>query len=693
MKMGLRGKILVPTLCAVFLTMGLASYFSYRKAADQLWNEMLNASSSSVDILAKGTGMWVEDIRAVLLIQSRSPQIVGFLREPSPASREAAVTALKELTGFEESVQAANLLDVKGETVLSSDPKATGNFADRDYFKLAMRGEASVSEPLVSRVTGKPVFIVAAPVKDGGRIMGVVYARVDLGKFTDTMVSPIRLGRTGHAFLATRQGLVFAHPDAALIMKRNLAESAWGRGLVGLDKGQVSHADQGEEQSVAFTREKATGWIVAVTVNRADSAEASKAVRDATAAFGGAGIVLVSLIIFFIVRAMVRDLAANADFAHAVAQGQLDRSLDVRRDDELGVLSDSLRVMVERLRGMIATAEGKTREAEEQTEIARKAVLQAEEALAQAERAKAEGMLAAAARLEDVVAVVSSASEELTAQVEESSRGSQEQARRTDETATAMEEMNATVLEVARNASQAAETTVRAKDMAEEGSHVVEKVVQGISHVMDQAQALKTDMNALGRRAEGISQVMTVINDIADQTNLLALNAAIEAARAGDAGRGFAVVADEVRKLAEKTMTATREVGEAISGIQQGARVNVNNVETAARLIEEATGLANSSGESLRQIVELVENAADQVRSIATAAEQQSAASEEINRSVEDINRISSLTSEAMRHASSAVAELSSQAQVLGSLIRELQCEGEKATDCKPLAATRALPS
>jgi methyl-accepting chemotaxis protein len=195
--------------------------------------------------------------------------------------------------------------------------------------------------------------------------------------------------------------------------------------------------------------------------------------------------------------------------------------------------------------------------------------------------------------------------------------------------------------------------------------------------VMTQAQELKTDMNTLGKQAEGISQIMTVINDIADQTNLLALNAAIEAARAGEAGRGFAVVADEVRKLAEKTMSATREVGDAISGIQQGTKKNVGNVENIGRLIEEATDLANKSGEALKEIVGLVDMASDQVRSIATAAEEQSAASEEINRSIEDINRISSEVSEAMRQSAHAVGEMAEQAQVLNGLIHELKSDGK----------------
>jgi len=166
---------------------------------------------------------------------------------------------------------------------------------------------------------------------------------------------------------------------------------------------------------------------------------------------------------------------------------------------------------------------------------------------------------------------------------------------------------------------------------------------------------------------------MNVISDIADQTNLLALNAAIEAARAGDAGRGFAVVADEVRKLAEKTMSATQEVGANITAIQQSARTNINEVGEAAKAITEATDLANTSGQALTEIVDLASVNSSVVTSIATAAEEQSATSEEINRAIEEINQIVGRTTGGMRQASQAVQELAQMAQELNRVMGELR--------------------
>ena len=388
--------------------------------------------------------------------------------------------------------------------------------------------------------------------------------------------------------------------------------------------------------------------------------------------FGVTLIILLPLA-FWVMHSILRPLDKGVTFATAVAGGDLEQDLDVHGADEIGTLADALRAMVANLKGLIAEAEDKSRHAAEEATRAREATTQAEEARRQAENAKREGMLQAAGLLEEVTLRLTSSSEQLAAQVEQSSRGAEFQKERAGETATAMEEMNATVLEVARNASQAADAAQQAREEAAGGEDVVRQSVEAIAEVQRTANDLRSNMNALGEQAEGIGQIMNVISDIADQTNLLALNAAIEAARAGDAGRGFAVVADEVRKLAEKTMTATQEVGQAVSGIQGGARTSVEVTDNAVKAINRATELAAASGQVLTEIVRLVDESSDQVRSIATASEQQSAASEEINRSVEDVSRVSHETSAAMTQSEQAVYDLSEQAMRLKALVEDLK--------------------
>ena len=286
---------------------------------------------------------------------------------------------------------------------------------------------------------------------------------------------------------------------------------------------------------------------------------------------------------------------------------------------------------------------------------------------------QAETLKEAAQAINEITDLMASASDELSAQIDETARGAELQKERVSETATAMEQMNSTVLEVAKNASNAAENTEAAKQNALEGEKVVQESIKAIKEVQKLTNLVKENMNQLGKKAENIGEIINVISDIADQTNLLALNAAIEAARAGEHGRGFAVVADEVRKLAEKTMAATKEVGEAIASIQDDVVKNIEDTERASQAVEKSTELAANSGKALQEIVHLSETNADQVRSIATAAEEQSASSEQITRAVEEINRISAETSEGMQQAASAIAELAEYAQKLKNLVKEMQ--------------------
>ena len=377
-----------------------------------------------------------------------------------------------------------------------------------------------------------------------------------------------------------------------------------------------------------------------------------------------------------IMQQLGEDPGYLATVAGEIARGNLE--VNFRPQKRPGGVYHVMQNMVGTMKEKIAEAVEKSAEAARQADQANIAMQEAQAAKDEAQHARAEGMLQAANQLENVVNILTSASEELSAQIEQSSRGSDEQSLRISETATAMEQMNATVREVASNAGHASEMSGNARAQAQEGENIVSRVVRGIDEVSRQSQELKQDMDTLSHQAEGIGQIMGVISDIADQTNLLALNAAIEAARAGDAGRGFAVVADEVRKLAEKTMSATHEVGQVISGIQEGTRKSVVGVDRSISNIQEATNLAKESGQTLRSIVELVDQTNDQVRSIAAASEEQSAASDEISRSVEQVATISSQTASAMGQAAQATAELARQSQVLQRLINEMKEESSK---------------
>ncbi|NDV21524.1 Cache 3/Cache 2 fusion domain-containing protein [Desulfovibrio sp. JC022] len=268
---------------------------------------------------------------------------------------------------------------------------------------------------------------------------------------------------------------------------------------------------------------------------------------------------------------------------------------------------------------------------------------------------------------------LASAADELSAQVDESRRGAEVQQERASETATAMDQMNATVMEVARNAGEASENARTTKGKAVEGQELVGQVVTAIQALEQNSEELKSSMEELGIRTDSIGKVMNVITDIADQTNLLALNAAIEAARAGEAGRGFAVVADEVRKLAEKTMDATKEVGEAITSIQESTRTNIRVSENAVESIVKSTDLASKSGDALDEIVRMVETSADQIEGIAAAAEEQSASSEQISRATEEINVISAEAAETTVQSAMAISEVAKLAANIKELIRNMQ--------------------
>ena len=686
MKLNIRNKLLLPSISVLVVLMVGSAVVVAKLVASQLEHNTNNTLAMGSAILGKNirnaVGNYTDAVHAMASDISLRPLANALGRDDGADRSEARDAAQEEIAHMADIYKFFPVISIAsrdGSIVAATSRDTIGkiNVTRQAYFQQSLRGENAVSEPVVSEALPGKGVVFSSPLRDdGGQVTGVLYAILPAQRLIADTIENVKIGKTGYAYLIDgKSGLMLAHPNLKMVQEFNFfSRHAWSAQLRTSAAGNLSYtASDGKERMLSYQTDPASGWIAVTCINARELEEEAAAIRNETIAVMLAAVAIVALILFLVIRPFIRDLLRGVRFAQAIDRGNLEESLAVRRNDELGILFDALRDMVASLKKMILSSQRDSEAAQKESARAQQAMTEAEEARMAAEGAKREGMLGAAAKLEALGSSVSSASAELSAQIEQSDRTATASAQRLEAAAAAMNEMNAAVQEVARNASAAAQASTETRMKAEIGQSVVQKTVNSIAEVHRVSLKLKEDMAKLGSNAQDITRIMDVISDIADQTNLLALNAAIEAARAGDAGRGFAVVADEVRKLAEKTMTSANDVSSATNAIQESTAKSMESVEQSVERIAEATRYVQESGEALRDIVETVGTTSDQVNAIATASEEQSASSEQINQSIAVVSGMSAQTARAMDEAAKAVSELSRQTQRLSTLILEMK--------------------
>ncbi len=283
-------------------------------------------------------------------------------------------------------------------------------------------------------------------------------------------------------------------------------------------------------------------------------------------------------------------------------------------------------------------------------------------------------------KIRDAMTRVSRAAGEVTAAVTELNASSQAMVKGTEEVtaqastvATAGEEMAATSLDIANNCNAAAESSRHANQLATTGATIVQGTVDGMARIAERVRATARSVENLGVRSDEIGAIVGTIEDIADQTNLLALNAAIEAARAGEQGRGFAVVADEVRALAERTTSATKEIGGMIRAIQTETKQAVFSMEEGVSEVEKGTDEASKSGGALQEILTQINEVTNQINQIATAAEEQSSTSRDISNNMHMITDTFHETAKGTQATALAADQLATLASDLRGLVAQFR--------------------
>ncbi|WP_158553382.1 methyl-accepting chemotaxis protein [Peribacillus saganii] len=552
------------------------------------------------------------------------------------------------------------IIDKNGIPIADSDPKLRGQkntYTDRDYFKAAMEGKSAIGKMVISKTSGKPVVVLAVPIKDdSGQVTGVLANSINAEFFTST-VSKIKVGKTGQVTIRDKDGLVISHPDKSLIgqqgsrkemneLAKSITTDDKKVNTVSKDFGSGSN-----KNLVIMGNIPGTNWVVGFEEKYAEIQAPAKQILMRTIWVILFSTVIATLLGIYFSKMVTAPLSRLMGKMKEMSEGNLSVSMDENYKDEFKVLADSFNHMSQNLRTFIQQIRQNTEQV----------AASAEELTASAEQ-------------------TSNATEQIASTMQQVASGMDSQVQSTTETSKTVNEISIGVHQIASNSQNVASTATEALDKAEQGNESIQTAINQMTSINTTINSLGQVITDLGERSKEIGQIIEVITDISAQTNLLALNAAIEAARAGEHGKGFAVVADEVRKLAEQSSNSAQQIAQLISSIQGETNKAVSSMENAKKEVEDGIEIVEVAGISFKHIQQSVNEVASQIQEVSSAIQQMSAGTEQMVHSVQSITEITEMTASGTQEVSAAteeqlasMEEISASANALTNMADELQ--------------------
>ena len=331
--------------------------------------------------------------------------------------------------------------------------------------------------------------------------------------------------------------------------------------------------------------------------------------------------ILIALVIsitlsYLISNNIVRGILAVRNAAQNMAQGHLNKPVQVSGSDEIAELGNAINTSAKNLRSVIA------------------------------------GVLSS-------VNKVNENSQEVLKVNQEVSEYSVHIMDNTTQVVVALDQMSANNRTIADNTQQSADAANDIRTVAQSSLTTANGTLDAINQLVGSLKKTGTVVTQLRQETTNIETILDVIRSIAEQTNLLALNAAIEAARAGEQGRGFAVVADEVRTLAQRSQDSVNEIETLLAQLSTASGQAVNRMEISLKLVDSSREQVEKTNELTGNILTGIERISAQAQHIAQSIEEQTEVSEDITKKMHEVQSLTKESAEMAKRSGLNMAESS----------------------------------